>query len=247
MIQCDAAQLEWRTAVELSSDPVGIKELNDPSVDTHANNQAELNLPSRLISKIFLFRTIFRGTGWSFAHDPDFSHVSTDPKYWDERNERFYIKYDGLNRIHHDWAMRVTNKKPIVSSITGREWFIPMKQKENRWKEIELVIPWTLLSNYPVQGTGADIMTVARVSLNNRLKRYKIPATQMVATVHDSLVADCDDKVVKDVATIMYEVFDDLEGNIKKLFKYELRVPFPCEVKYGPNLKDSTKLPRHSL
>lgn len=55
-VACDASQLEWRTAVELSKDKVGIKELQDKTLDIHANNQNELQLPSRLISKIFLFR-----------------------------------------------------------------------------------------------------------------------------------------------------------------------------------------------
>ena len=62
LVQVDASQLEWRTALELSQDWVGINEIIGGE-DTHAKNQAAFGLPSRLIAKIFLFRIIFRGSG----------------------------------------------------------------------------------------------------------------------------------------------------------------------------------------
>ena len=49
------SQLEWRVALELSNDLVGIEEVLKGE-DTHANNQKAFDLPSRLIAKIFLFR-----------------------------------------------------------------------------------------------------------------------------------------------------------------------------------------------
>lgn len=235
-VQCDAKQLEWRTAVELSQDETGIKELSDPTIDIHANNQVELVLPSRLIAKIFLFRTIFRGSGWSFAHDPAFTHVSDSAKYWDDRNERFYKKYNGLDVQHKKWAQAVLNRLPIVGP-TGREWFVPVITKNGEPK-----IPWTQLSNYPVQGTGGDIMVIARISLRNRLLKYKMDEVKLVSTVHDSIVADCPEAQAKDVATIMHEVFNDIPDNFKRMFKYEMKVKFPCDTKQGPNLLDMTEL-----
>lgn len=236
LIQCDASQLEWRTAVELSLDPVGIQELNDPSIDTHSLNEKELRLPSRLIAKRFLFRTIFRGSGYAFAIDPDFVHVSSDPRYWDERNERFYKKYAGLDRKHKEWARLVLAHQPL-RAFTGREWWILADKKDRNGTR---KIPWTTLSNYPVQGTGADIMAMARLSLYNRIRDF--PGALLVATVHDSLVVDCPDHMVDSIGKIMYEVFRDLPQNIKTIYKRELSVPFPCEVKYGPNLLDMQEL-----
>ena len=55
LIQTDASQLEWRTALALSEDWVGINEIVSGE-DTHAKNQEAFELPSRLIAKIFLFR-----------------------------------------------------------------------------------------------------------------------------------------------------------------------------------------------
>lgn len=238
LIQCDASQLEWRVAVEYSKDPIGIKEIVD-QLDIHSNNEKELQLPSRLIAKIFLFRTIFRGSGWSFANDPAFQHVSADPNYWDERNKRFYIKYKELDNLHIKWAQTVAAKAPI-RGISGREWFVPMKIDKNGLPKM----PWTDLTNWPVQGTGADIMAVARISLRNRLKKYKMEKIKLISTVHDSIVADSPDDQVQATANLMYEVFDDLPKNFKKLFNYEMVIPFPCGVKAGTNLLDNKLIER---
>jgi len=61
IINIDVKSLEWCTYLFLSQDQVGIREWNqvleDPTKnDIHTANQVAFNLPSRLISKIFLFR-----------------------------------------------------------------------------------------------------------------------------------------------------------------------------------------------
>lgn len=234
LFQTDASQLEWRTALALSGDLTGLKEVLNGE-DTHALNQAAFNLPSRLIAKIFLFRTIFRGSGWSFANDPDFMHVSSDPRFWDGMNEKFFAKYEGLNNIHKVWADEVVAGRPIVGPM-GRSWSISM----GRDRHGELKIPWTVLSNYPVQGTGADVMMLARLSARRRIEAAGIPCL-WISTVHDSICLDTHEKYLEQLKTIMDEVFRDIPQNIKALFGYEWTCPLACESKYGLNMKDMKK------
>lgn len=231
-------QLEWRVALELSQDQTGIAEVLNKE-DTHSLNEKAFQLPSRLIAKIYLFRTIFRGSGWSFANDPNFMHVSSDPKYWDNVNEKFYQKYYGLNNKHQEWAQTVMSGKPIVSPL-GRFWPIEVDYETGK-------IPWTILTNYPVQGTGADVMTIARVVFAKRLAQKDWGSQVLiVSSVHDSIVVDAPAKLLNNIANLFHEVFDDLQKNIYKTFKYVWQVPLACEVKYGPNMKDMTKLPREA-
>ncbi len=233
LIQIDAAQLEWRAAVWLSEDPIGLQEINEKR-DAHTDNQKAFNLPDRDTAKRYLFRTIFRGSGWSFAHDADFMHVSTSTAFWDDVNEKFYKKYRGLDAWHHRLAQIVAARKPIVSP-TGREWLIPMKEDGS--------IPWTVLSNYPVQGTSADIVMVARVTLMRRLRAIpELSMVKLVSTVHDSIVLDAPLKDVTRVAQIATQCFDDLPKNFLKLWGVTLPIPFPGEIKAGPNLKDLKRL-----
>jgi DNA polymerase I-like protein with 3'-5' exonuclease and polymerase domains len=221
--------------VDLARDPVAIEELNN-NYDVHERNREAFGLPSRLIAKIYLFRTIFRGSGWSFANDPEFRHVSDDPGYWDAVNEKFFRKYHGIDLLHQRWANDVILGKPLIGP-TGRQWFIEMGTDRNGNPKL----PMTKLTNYPVQGTAADIMMVARISFFNRLKKVGLTG-RLVSSVHDSLVVDAPEKEVESIAMMLYETFNDIPKNFKKLFNYEMAVQYPCEVKAGPNLFDMTAI-----
>jgi hypothetical protein len=228
LVQCDAKALEWRVAVDLSADPVGVREILDKQ-DTHLINQGVFSLPSRLIAKRYLFRTIFRGSGYAFSKDNDFKHVSDDPAYWDDINGKFYAKYNGLDATHKRWAEKVYTGQPLVGP-TGRFWKIPMGV--DRLGNPKL--PWTTLTNYPVQGTAADIVMLARISLRNRM--LADPCGELIATVHDSIVVDT--KYVDKVARMMYGAFEAVVPNLEKLFGYKANIPYECEVKIGPNLTE---------
>lgn len=240
LVAVDASQLEWRTILELSRDETGIREVLEGQ-DTHSLNEKAFELPSRLIAKIYLFRTIFRGSGWSFANDPAFMHVSKDPGYWDAIGEKFFAKYAGIDRQHKVWADSVTRGEDLMGP-SGRSWSIPLRRRDAG----DLVIPWTTLTNYPVQGTGADVMMLARISFARRLAASKIPAL-LVSTVHDSIVVDAEKRYVEQIAQLFYSVFDDLIKNIDRCWKYEWVVPLDCEVKYGMNNKDMHKVSRKEL
>jgi len=228
LIQADASQLEWRCAAWLSNDEVALKEINE-GLDTHSLNEKTFNLPSRLIAKIYLFRTIFRGSGWAFANDSDFMHVSKDPDFWDDINEKFYKKYYGLDRWHKELASICAKREPIRSPF-GREWLILPKE--------DGTLHWPTFSNYPVQGTGNDLMSIARVSLRRRMHGLR---SVLVCTVHDSIVSDGPEEEVQTVSKLMHDVFNDLPKNVVKLFGVTLPCAFPCEVKVGLDLKNMEK------
>lgn len=171
-------------------------------------------------------------------------HVSSDPKYWDAVNEKFYTKYNGLDAKHKEWAQKVINNEPIVSPL-GREWPIQMT-KDLRGNS---KIPWTVLSNYPVQGTGADVMMIARITFAKRLKllEHLSSTTKLISSVHDSIVVDAPSEYLQEITNLFHQVFDDLQLNIKRAFKYDWQVPLACEVKAGNNMKDMRKVERTDL
>lgn len=237
LVQVDAASLEWRVCAQLAQDEVAISEIVEGK-DTHTLNQEVLHLPSRLIAKVFLFRTIFKGSGYSFANDPDFMHVSASPKYWDEMNSKFFEKYKGINSCHQKWADLVVNGKPIVSPL-GRTWAIEM----GRDFRGELKIPWTVLTNYPVQGTGADIMMLVRIMAYKRIKKIpELSYVLFVSTVHDSILVDARKEHSQWLCNIFHQCFDDIRKTIKANFNYDWNVPMSCEVKIGMNGKDMVKV-----
>jgi DNA polymerase-1 len=215
-------------AAWLSGDQVALGEINGGQ-DTHSLNQSLFKLPDRLTAKIYLFRTIFRGSGWAFANDSDFTHVSDDPDYWDNINYQFYKKYYGLDKWHNELARKVAQREPIVSPL-GMEWLIlPLESGK---------LHWPTFTNYPVQGTANSLVAIARVSLKRRMTGLR---SGLVGTVHDSIIADSPDDEVTQVVKLMKDVFDDIPKNVKKLWNITLPCAFPCEIKVGKNMKDMEK------
>ncbi len=231
LVGVDAKALEWKTLAEYSRDPVALEEIfND--VDVHSVNQADLSLPSRLISKKYLFRTIYnRGKGYAFTVDPDFMHVSTNVDYWDERGARFYTKYSGINNLHMKWKTDIENQG-YVESMFGRRWQVPLFDAFGR-------INWNSITNHPNQGLGADVMTIARISMFNRIKKQPWGHyVKWIQTVHDSCMVDAPEEYTQLIVNIFHESFKDVPKNIKKLFGYDWIVPLGCEAYAGIDQKN---------
>jgi DNA polymerase-1 len=227
LLQADARQLEMVAAAYLSQDKVMMREIWD-GVDMHADNQLKLNLPSRLIAKTFVFRLIYGGSAFSYAHDHNFTHVSTDETYWQNVIDAFYRKYRDLNLWHKDIVNKATRDEKLVMP-TGRTYYF----KPELTKFGKVKYPRTRILNYPVQGLGADLMSIARVSLYNNLLNK--PGIKLVNTVHDSIILDVDINVNScyNISKIVENCFNNVPSNFEKLFGHKFNLPMRVEIQVG--------------
>ena len=233
--------LEVVTAAYLSRCPVLMKEVRE-FFDFHEDNRQRFALPSRLIAKKFKFRLIYGGTEYSYSVDPDFASVGYSQKKWKEVIDQYYAKYHGLKRWHTQIVQDVI-RDGFLLMPTGREFHY--EPKKNFRGELEW--PRTTILNYPVQGTGADLMALARVMFYNRLKRLKKERgfkAILISTVHDSIVVDCPDNEYEEICELFFSVFDDIPKNFQKMFGVEFDLPMTAEVLYGPNLFDMKECKR---
>lgn len=238
LIQCDAAALEIRVAAYLSQDKTLIQEIKD-GVDLHTDNQQRFGLPSRLIAKILNFRILYGGNEFSFANDPEFIPISKSKEYWKDVIDEYYKKYEGIGIWHREIIREAVNTGYVVSP-TGRKY---------KFDKFDGKVKDTQVKNFPVQGTGADLMALARVSFYNRLKRLNFSDCLLVNTVHDSIVVDfdenkCDHKVI---AKTFHDVFDDLPKNFEKLFLTPFNVPMQCEVLMGKDWENMSEIKKEEL
>lgn len=225
LMQSDAKQLEWVGATYLSQDETAIQEIWD-EFDMHTDNQQRFNLPSRLVAKTFVFRLIYGGSAYSYAHDPNFKDIGGED-FWQDVIDKFYDKYKGLKKYHDDVLFRAKRDRKLVMP-TGRIYHF---EPEIRFDKV--TYPRTKIMNYPVQGLGADLMAIARVSLRNRLKGKQ--GIQLINTVHDSIITDFDPNVVdtKELATIINDCFEDVPENFEKLFGVKFNLPMRVESEIG--------------
>lgn len=230
LINLDAKSLEWVTAVYLSGDEVGRAELKE-GFDIHSRNQDALHLPTRTIAKVFLFRTIYcdeaGGGAYAFANDPEFAHVSSSTRYWQERIDGFYLKYKGLAKWHST-ILTTVGQSGRLSMPYGREYVFLRKEKNG-----EKLWPKTQIYNYPVQGLGAELMAIVRVSLAKRLAALAIEH-KLVATVHDSVLIDAPEETLAPICKVVYDVFRDVPKNFEKLFGIPFDMDLNVEIQAGP-------------
>ncbi|CAB4240912.1 DNA-directed DNA polymerase, family A, palm domain containing protein [uncultured Caudovirales phage] len=230
LLQADAAALEIRVAAYLSQDQVLINEIIN-GVDLHTDNQIKFGLPSRLIAKVLNFRILYGGNEYSFANDPDFTPISKSKAYWKDVVDAYYDKYKGIAKWHTKIIKEVIETNKLIAP-TGREYYF--QKFGGQYKD-------TQIKNYAVQGTGADLMALARVSAFNRLNKLGYgDKCLLVNTVHDSIILDYDDKVcdTKVLVDMFHSIFVDLPLNFEKMFKTPFNVPMAAECQVGMDWKN---------
>lgn len=200
-------------------------------MDQHTENQKRFGLPSRLIAKTFVFRLIYGGSAYSYANDPDFTSVSTKERFWQRVIDEFYSKYSGVANWHTALMSEATTTGKLRMP-TGRFFGYHSTQRNG-----DLVWPRTCILNYPVQGTAADLMAIARVSFFRRFKAGKFTGV-LISTIHDSIVVDVPNEEVEAVCKLFEEVFRDIPLNYERIFGVKFPLPCRCEVSYGPNKLD---------
>lgn len=234
-VQADAKSLEIYCLACLSQDAILIEELHS-KLDMHSLNQKALGLPEgdlgRLIAKVFVFRLVYGGSAYSYANDPDFTGVSKSESFWQKRIDFFYSKYTGIRLWHEKILKEATTNGQLVMP-TGRIYKYALKRN---WKG-ELEAPQTIIKNYPIQGMGADVMALARVSFFKHWKAKQIEG-YIISTVHDSIVVDVPSYEVERVTQLFHDVFAKLHINFEKMFGMTLPVEFRCEVKAGRNMSE---------
>lgn len=227
IIQADVKGLEVVVAAWLSQDPVLIHELTS-GVDIHGENQKAFNLPERVIAKILKFRILYGGNEYSFINDPDFMIVSKKEAYWKEVIDKYYTKYRGIAKWHNN-IIREVSKTGMLITPLGRTFKWDLK-KTGVFK-----LPITEIKNHTVQGTGADIVAIARVSLFRRMRAMGLKSL-LINTVHDSIVFDAIDNEVATIVKLLKEVFRDLPTNIERIFNVKFNLEINVEILVGNDM-----------
>jgi DNA polymerase I-like protein with 3'-5' exonuclease and polymerase domains len=241
LIKADASALEWRGAVFLSQDKVGIQEI-EQGLDQHTHNQQTFGLPSRLIAKKFVFRLIYGGSAYSYYKDIEFDGIGNE-KFWQGVIDKFYEKYYGLAKWHQTLLQTVTKEGRLIIP-SGREYIF--KQYPNFRGDPEW--PRTQILNYPVQGFSADLMKLVRIAAFSRIKKkYPEEQVKFIATVHDDIELDVanDNEMCYNICIDLENVFKDIPKLFTKYFKLPFNVPMAGSVFFGPNLREMTEFRKY--
>jgi DNA polymerase I len=226
VLSADYSQVELRLLAHLANDGA-LRAAFERGEDVHASTAAaiygvplaEVNAEQRGFAKRINFGIAYGMGAYSLARSTGMTEADA---------ERFIAQY--FRRFHRVKAWLDGTKRKMaavgyVDTLYGRRRPFhdmadrtPSERKRNE----------RLAINHPVQGTAADVVKLAMIKLQNRL-RSAGHASRMTLQVHDELVLDVAQGEAEAIRAL---VKTEMEGAVP------LSVPLSVEIGVGPNWND---------
>jgi DNA polymerase-1 len=138
--------------------------------------------------------------------------------------DRYFARYEGVKEFIEKTLEQV-RKEGCVRTLFGR--VRPIPDIESRNANQRGFAERTAI-NTPLQGTAADLIKLAMISIDRQLTERKLK-TRMVLQVHDELLFEVPLDETAEVETL---VRTEMEG-VRKL-----DVPLVADLVFGPNWRD---------
>ncbi len=222
-LSADYSQIELRLLAHLSGDEHLIAAFNS-GADFHAQTAArvfgvdpdEVTPEMRSRAKAVNFGIVYgqQAYGLSQALDIDFAEAKS-------MIERYYEAYPDV-RTYLDSVVQRAAESGYAETMFGRKRRIPELKATN--KQLRGVGERTAM-NHPMQGSAADIIKLAMLEVQSRLRSGGYKAS-LLLQVHDELDLSVPRSEVDEVASMIKQV---MEGVV------ELKVPLIVEVSWAEN------------
>lgn len=223
IVSADYSQIELRIMAHLSHDYKLISDFVSGK-DIHAITAAEIFVTAlHLVTheQRHLAKTINFGLMYGMSAFGLSRQLSVTCKKAQEYVDRYFQRYPGIMQYIQDIKNKA-NKNGYVSTLDGRKLYLPAIYSTNisQKKSAERAA-----INAPMQGSAADIIKKAMISIDCWLKADDVPV-HMIMQVHDELVFEVQNNFV-----------DFAIKKIKKLMEecYTLDVPLKVDIGVGKN------------
>ena len=204
LIAADYSQIELRIMAHLSGD-AGLGQAFAAGQDVHRATAAEVfgaardavSDEQRRAAKAINFGLIYGMSAFGLARQ-----LGIDRGAAQAYIERYFERYPGV-RIYMDRIRALAHEQGYVETVFGRRLYLPEINTRNvqrrQYAERTAI-------NAPMQGTAADIVKRAMISVSAWLVRDGVPA-DLIMQVHDELVLEVDiaaaDYVAAELGRIM--------------------------------------------
>lgn len=139
--------------------------------------------------------------------------------------DRYFESYPGVKN-YMDEIVQEAKQKGYVTTIMKRRRYLPdiTSRNFNRRSFAERTA-----MNTPIQGSAADIIKIAMIHLNNRLRKEQMKA-KMLLQVHDELILEAPEEEVVQLEQVVREEMEEA---------VQLKVPLKVDTAYGPTWYDA--------
>jgi DNA polymerase I len=226
LLSADYSQIELRVMAHLSQDPVLIDAFRNGE-DIHARTAQEVfgvgpmaqNAEHRRAAKAINFGIIYGLSAFGLAQQ-----LGIGQKEAAQFINAYFTRYSGVKKFL-DKILVETRKTAVAKTLFGR--IRPIPEINSPQAQLRSFAERTAL-NSPLQGTAADLIKLAMISIDQRLATEKFEA-KMILQVHDELLFEAPPKEKTKLEKLVRQ---EMEG------VHKLSVPLVVEISSGPNWRD---------
>ncbi len=221
LVDADYSQIELRLLAHISGDSAMIAGFKSGE-DIHTITASQVfgvpvdAVPAELrrAAKAVNFGIVYGISAYSLSDD---IHVSVAQAK--EYMEKYFEHYSGV-RAYMDRVVEQGRSDGWVSTLYGRRRWLPELKSSNFNTRS---FGERVALNMPIQGTAADIIKLAMIKVDRRLRAEGLKA-RLVLQVHDELIVECPEEEGDRVKALLRE---EMEGVAK------LAVPLTADAKLG--------------
>ena len=205
-LDADYSQIELRVLAHISNDEAMVEAFNNnEDIHTQAASRVfgvpidEVTKELRSKAKAVNFGIVYGISDFGLA-----GQIHTSRKKAKEYIEQYLEKYNGIDTFMKN-ITEETKEKGYVETMFKRRRYVPELKSNNfmvrKFGE-------RVAMNTPIQGTAADIMKIAMVSVFRKLKDGGFKS-RIVLQVHDELLLEVEKNEVDDVKKILKESMEN--------------------------------------
>ncbi len=226
-VDADYSQIELRVLAHASGDPQLIKAYNEAD-DIHAITASqvfhvpldEVTPQLRRNAKAVNFGIVYGQSSFGLSQG-----LSITRKEAEEYIQQYFKTYPGI-KAFLDGSVSLAKEKGYSVTLFGRRRPVPELSSGNF---MQRSFGERVAMNAPIQGTAADIIKIAMVNVDRRLKQQNL-ASRLILQVHDELLVETKKEELDAVKTILKE---EMMGAAK------LSVPLEIDMNEGESWFDA--------
>ena len=227
LVDADYSQIELRVLAHISGDENMIEAFKNND-DIHAITASQVfNMPLEMVTPLMRSRAkavnfgIVYGIG-AFSLGKD---IGVSMREASQYIKNYLAHYSGVD----EYMKRVVERAKLdgyVETMFGRRRYLP---ELSTGKAMMRAFGERVARNMPIQGTAADIIKVAMVRVDERLKRENMQA-RLILQVHDELIVEAPEAESEKAAKILQE---EMENAV------QLSVPLTADAAIGKTWYDA--------
>jgi DNA polymerase-1 len=223
IMACDYSQIELRIMAHLSADPGLLKAFHD-NVDVHQATASEVfEVPydevdgdRRRAAKAINFGLMYGMSAFGLSRQLNIGRVEAQA-YMDT----YFMRYPGVQQFMEDTRVQA-REQGYVETLFGRRLYLPDIKASNMQRRQGAE---RAAINAPMQGTAADIIKRAMISVDDWLQVEK-PDARLVMQVHDELVFEVRENQLERLKRAVIERMSSAA---------DLDVPLVVDTGFGPD------------